>query len=211
MKHTHMKQLLITVLAACSLSATYAQKSSVLLFGNVSGANNDNSSEFSESKQRQFFLDAGVGYQISKHVTLGVQGGYHTTFLRTSITTNGVLATSETSYSGLDIGAFGRYTHYLGERFFVYVQGEAGYGVIGSDNTNLPASDPSASYVGNIFPAVGCFIYKGWALNLNIGTVGFRYSNEDGVKNSRFYYNLGNSVIIGVSKNFTKRTKAPMQ
>lgn len=199
-----MKQIILIAAAICSVSTANAQKNSVLYFGNCFGnhtAYDLGSSTTGTIKDNRFLLNSGVGYQFTKHITVGVQGGFQTSNVthRDLVGGNYVTLTSRTSEYG--VGLFGRYTQYLGDRFFVFLQADAGY-----NNMTLTPGNTSRHTLGaNLYPTVGVFVYKGWALNFGIG--GVRYRNGDIGAKSSLTYSLGQELRIGVSKNFTKRKK----
>src|SRR6185312_8819218 len=104
---------------------------------------------------------------------------------------------AETQSSGFSAGLFGRYTHYLGPRIFVFGQVDAGYlrdhiGRFGSNSLGV-----------DIYPGMGVFIGRNWALNATVNVFSFR-TGDDGPK---AYFNLGQGVRFGVSKNFGGKHK----
>lgn len=203
------------MLAVLSLSGAYAQKNSVLLFGYVTGSNSSSSTTLQESINSSVGGNFGFGYQLSNHFTVGALGYYN----RSAFETNQLITPAYTTHSvstSYSVGIFGRYTYYLGERLFVYLQADANYGqakgkVTNTQTPNTTESTSSGPITANLTPAVGCFIYKGWAVNLNIGHIGYRYQSQEGQKSSGFNYNLGNTLSIGVSKNFIRKAKPQTQ
>lgn len=140
------------------------------------------------------FVNSGLGRQINDHLTLGVQGGFsHYRFNDQGI---GDIKSS----SGYGAGVFGRYTSYLGSRFFVFAQANASY------ISNAAGFARAGNGVGvNIFPGVGLNIGKNWALNLNVEAFSL-YTNFDGGTSARL--NVGQGYTFGVSKGFGSRHKA---
>jgi hypothetical protein len=198
------------MLAAFSLSGAYAQKNSILLFGNSNGGGGTESSPLQETGSSGMSVNAGVGYQFSNHFTAGVLGSYSYSTRDTKQLIAPASTTHNTSHV-YGLGLFGRYTHYLGDRFFVYMQGDANYSksfgrATSSQSPNASESENGGPIDVNLTPAVGCFIYKGWAVNLTAGSVLYRYSDMNGTKSSSVSYTIG-SYSIGFSKNFTRKVK----
>jgi hypothetical protein len=210
-----MKSLIFAVMAVCSLTSAYAQKETLLIFGNTSGVNNvsvDDNSQW-RNNVAQWLLNAGAGYQVSQHVTLGLQGGYYHSLLEIKQTQpGGIPLISTTSGTEYGVGAFCRYTQYLGDIFFVGLQADAGYNrrkASYSDNFTFGSVSSANGIIGaDIFPTVGAFIYRKWALNFGIGGINYRYSHVSGVRQSFLNFNFGHSATIGLSKNISFHKKA---
>src|SRR5690606_39511245 len=117
-----MKKLILAILAVGSVAAANAQKNSILVYG-TAGVNTDNSDRHG---QTDTYTDGhvmpGVGYQFTKNVTVGLQGGFW------SMNTENRTGAGTTSVSTINedrewqLGAFFRYTHYISNIFAVYGQ-----------------------------------------------------------------------------------------
>jgi hypothetical protein len=193
-----MKKLLLSIMAACSVASVSAQKGSILYFGSLAGNNSSSDNPAVDKTASAFAIRQGVGYQFSKHITVGLQGGY----AQSKAGQNSHVGTPDkmTKNSAWMVGPFGRYTAYLGDRLFVYVQADV---VFNAAKTQTPkATAHGRSWGGDLFPAVGLNLYKGWAINLNIGGVSYRYSHPGKTVNNNFAYNIGQTFTFGVSKNF---------
>jgi hypothetical protein len=106
------------------------------------------------------------------------------------------------------VGGFWRFTHYVGNIFFLYNQMELAY-VAGSNETEGLNNRSSYDGVrGFMYPAVGAFVYKGLALNFNIGGIGFQSTSGNAasvgspdVNANSFFATIGRTVNFGASLN----------
>lgn len=185
--------------ATCGLCNVYAQKGSVLVFGNVSGNTTQNIDPANRNRGFNVLVNAGVGYQLSKHITLGPQGGY---MASTSKTLGPVIGPTRTYSYEMGIGAFGRYTAYISPAIFAYLQADAGYNQSGTKGAITPRTG------ANLFPGVGAFVYRHWAVNLTVGGVNYRRLSANGSTQSSVNFDLGNRFQFGISKNLVRHEKA---
>ena len=193
-----MKKLFLSVIAASSMASVSAQKGSVLYFGSLAGNNNSSDNPAVEKTTGAFAIRQGVGYQFSKHFTAGLLGGYSRS--KAEQISNVGTADKITKNSAWFVGPFGRYTAYLGDRIFVYLQADAVYN--GAKQHTSKGTVHGHSWGGDLFPAVGFTVYRNWALNLDIGGISYRHSHPGRTVNNTITYNIGQSFNFGISKNF---------
>ncbi len=196
-----MKLTIITLAAICGICTTYAQKGSMLLYGNLAGSADKNIDLDIQSTIRSGLVNAGVGYQFSKHMTVGLQGGY--TVSNTTSVNTATHTTAKSYQKEYGIGAFSRYTAYIDQRFFAYLQATAGYNRYWNNVSTQPRT------TAEMVPGVGMFLYKQWAFTVTPGGIVYRhFSRPQGDVNS-VNFDLGRSFQFGISKNFVKKEKAP--
>lgn len=189
-----MKHTLFLVLAALSFSAANAQKNSILLYGNINGSIASSESGAASATYSSFGFNLNGGYQVSNHVTLGLIGRYS----RTGEERTAPGQSNELHSSQWAAGIFGRYTYYLGERLFVYLDAEA----LRTHNANKVRG-----FNVNLYPAVGFFVYRHWAVNLNVGGINYRLARTANATNHNLSYSFGQGLQIGISKNFVRKRK----
>ncbi|MBA3827829.1 MAG: hypothetical protein H0X33_02735 [Taibaiella sp.] len=198
-----MKKLLITLLASVSLLGATAQPNTVLVYGNVSVSNDNQEYGNGVTTQNlEWSINPGLGYQFSRHWTVGVQGGYgYNSMPNTAFSINQtVIKTDWTA------GVFLRYTKYLGPVFFMYAQLD-GSNAEGSTEVE-DINGTKATYMGfqgSLYPAIGAFVCRGLAVNMNFGGIGYRNINWTGSainSEDKFTFNFGRVLNIGISKNF---------
>ena len=193
-----MKKLFLTLLAAGSMAAVNAQSAgSILVYGNLGFYSGQDSSK---GKSVGFNINPGVGYQLDKMWTVGLQGGY---------SANGYTPNGDKKYnqSSMSIGAFVRHTHHISDIFSVFAQLDLGYM---SGNETYDGKDiPGAKWTGfgaMITPAVSVNVGKCWALNFSFGGLGYmsqNYSGTPSVTTSSFNFTFGQTANIGISKYFS--------
>lgn len=222
-----MKKLILALLAVASISAANAQKNSILVYGDV-GVNFDNTDNGSKAttmsvKNTNWNIAPGVGYQISNHITLGLQGGYW--FGKTETQSQNVWTpappssiTTTDSWREWQIGAFGRYTMPLGGIFSMWTQLNASYvsGKVSMDTLDfttgrplpLTAEDTYNGFQATLTPALAINVHNGLALNFGIGGIGFRTVSYDKAPTtqSNFMFTFGQQINVGISKNFGCRS-----
>lgn len=203
-----MKYLVCTTMAACSFMATYAQKDSTLIFGNIGGARSANQDVYSQSTQKSSLVSCqlGIGYSVSRRTTLGLQA-YYKRFLSSDDANS-----SKIIQEGMGLAAFGRYTQGVGSIFFVYLHVYAGYDQSVRRNYDSPGTyttDKGNGLSAGLYPAIGAQVYKGWALNFNIGGIQYGWLNSAANKQNNLTYNFGQSATFGISKTFGNRIAKP--
>ena len=204
-----MKKLLLALLAVGGFASANAQKNTVLLYGNAGYASSTVDYGFASYRSQSWGVNPGIGYQFSNHMTIGLQGGYNN--MRTPA---GDATNSTTLNKDWSVGGFWRYTHYVGNIFFIYNQMQLSY-VAGSVETEGINNRTNYSGVtGSWFPAIGAFVHKGLALNFNMGGVGFASVNGDAssinnpaVSRNDFAITMGRQINMGVSLNIGCKSK----
>lgn len=192
--------MIMTAVMVASVMAASAQKSTLLVGGNVdfTSAKDKNF----DSKSNSFELNPTIGYQFNNNWTAGITGTIGTDKTESLNTEN-----KQTLFAG---GPFIRYAHPMSETFAVYGQLEGLFG--GGKNTTTitaPSSSFSAKYNKtqiNLFPALFINFKKSFGLNFNIGGLSYESLKFKGAKSSTgFNFNFGKVVGIGISKNFTTK------
>jgi hypothetical protein len=197
-----MKKLLLALLAVGGFASANAQKNTVLLYGNAGYASSTVDYGFASYRTQAWGINPGIGYQFTNHMTIGLQGGYNN--VQTPLSDN-VNTQINKDWS---VGGFWRFTHYVGNVFFLYNQMNLSY-VSGSTETEgMNNRGMYSGVAGSWFPAIGAFVYKGLALNFNIGGVGFRSVNGDAasinngdIAQNDFAITIGRQINMGVSLN----------
>ena len=182
------------MLAVFCLSVAHAQKNSILLYGNIAGSFASSESGAASATHSSFGFNLNGGYQVSNHVTFGLIGRYS----RNEEEYSAPGQTNERHSSQWAAGVFGRYTYYIGERLFVYLDAEA----LRTHNTNKVRG-----FNVNLYPAVGFFVYRHWAVNLNVGGINYRHAKTTNATNNNLTYSFGQGLQIGISKNFVRKCK----
>ncbi|WP_163397994.1 outer membrane beta-barrel protein [Flavobacterium fluviatile] len=194
-----MKKILVmAALAICSFAN--AQKGTILVGGNISYESEKYEYQFGEEKTNEFSFSPRVGYQFNDNWTVG---GEFTVGSSKEDFGGG----DETKFNNFKLGAFLRYTVPLNQTFSAFAdfglgfqnQKEKEY-----NNGNLTSKyKADGMYVG-VTPALFINMKKGFGLNFNIGGLGYETLSYDnnGPDYSRFYFNFGQTINIGVSKNF---------
>jgi len=193
-----MKKMLL-ILALATVSFANAQKGTVLVGGNIGYNSQKIDRPIAEAKTNTFEFSPKVGYQFHDNWTLGAEFT-----IQSTKSDNGG---GEGKFNAYKYGAFVRYSVPLSETFSVFADLGAGFQNQKSknyENGNLVGkSKADGMYVG-ITPALFINMKKGFGLNFGIGGLGYETMNveNNGGDNSRFYFNFGKTVNIGVSKNF---------
>ena len=155
-----------------------------------------------------------IGYVISEHFMLGIQGGYgisHTLYedLLSQPPYPGIINYKTTTYQ---FGVFGRYTYWVTKRLYAYAH--LSVEKFGVDNTqtdltdyyNIPVSVlPDIPLEGNgvnisLMPGVGFEIIRGFGVHLNVGNIGYEIFNNPYTKIGQLNFNIGNSFTFGLQK-----------
>lgn len=206
-----MKKIILALLTTCSVAAVNAQTNSILLYGDLGVERNstDAGSNMGTTTRTTWDFMPGIGYQFTRHVTLGLQGGYGS--VQTDLPNNGMNGNS-TFNSTWGIGMFLRYTENLGRTFAIYGQFNAGYMGVQErvDNSNFNGTSVTTTMNGfraGVYPAVRINVYRNFALNFNFGGFDLAVlSGDNGVGGTRtadhFALNFGRQMNVGVSKNF---------
>ena len=193
-----MKKILVmAALAICSFAN--AQKGTVLVGGNIGYSSEKAEYRFTESKSNEFSFSPKVGYQFHDNWTVGGE-------FTVSSSKNGFIG-EEQKVNAFRAGAFVRYSVPLNQTFAVFADMGAGFQnqkVKNYENGLLDSkSKADGMYVG-VTPALFINMKKGFGLNFSIGGLGYETLSFDTSDTdvSKFYFNFGKTVNIGVSKNF---------
>jgi len=192
-----MKKLILALLAAGTVATATAQEPhSLLVYGDATLGTVRNSDL---SKNTNWDVNVGVGYQFNQNWTLGLKlmWGQDATKDNTGI------KNTDNLYS---VGPFARYSHYFGksEIFFWYGQFDLDYQGGYHTNDGNPATDKHTGLYAGLFPAIGINVHRGLALNFNVGGINYATDKVQDAANSTnsFNFSFGHSVNIGISKNF---------
>lgn len=195
-----MKKMLL-ILALSVFGFANAQKGTILVGGNIGFSSTNRDFQTGKDKNNQFNFSPRVGYQFNDNWTVG--GEF-------------VVASSKTEYEGITeteskltnfkAGAFLRYSVPLSEIFSVFA--DLGAGFQNEKSTTYMETGSSKSKGDGIYaditPALFINMKKGFGLNFSIGGLGYEALSYDnnGPDVKRFYFNFGQTINIGVSKNF---------
>lgn len=193
-----MKKMLL-IFALATFGFANAQKGTILVGGNVGYTSEKIDREIAEAKANTFEFSPRVGYQFHDNWTAGVEFSIQSS--------KNTLGDGETKFNGFKAGAFLRYTVPLNETFSVFADLGAGFqNQKDKSYTNgslISTSKADGMYVG-ITPALFINMKKGFGLNFNIGGLGYETLSYDATDAdySKFSFNFGKTLNIGVSKNF---------
>jgi hypothetical protein len=216
-----MKKLILAILAAGAFANANAQEPhSILLYGNA-GITTTRADD--QSKTTNWNATPGVGYQFNHNWTVGLQlmWGQNATKSGTGTSYNPVTGAAQTqgtknTFNNYSAGAFARYSKYIGksETFFWFSQFDVDYAGGYHTNEGSPADAKHTGIALDLYPAIGANVGHGLALNFSVGGIGYgsqKYADDvtiNGVFHSGAYANntfnltFGQSVNIGLSKNF---------
>lgn len=190
-----MKKILMIAVVSLFGGKLMAQKNTILVYGQ---AGFENKKDFNDDKTTSFTLSPCIGYQFDDHITAGIQLNVAGTKF------NGAAVNiPESKTSVLGVGPFVRYTRKLSDVFFVFGQLEGSY-IYGKQKLGNTTISKANGVSGNIFPAVGINVYKGFALNFNVGGISYVTTKFEGSDNrqNNFKTSFGDQVNFGISKNF---------
>ncbi|MEZ5017877.1 MAG: hypothetical protein R2800_12540 [Flavipsychrobacter sp.] len=225
-----MKKLILGLLAVAVVNTADAQKGSILAYGTagIHTTKNDNGGG-NETKQFNWNINPGVGYQFTDNITVGIQGGFMNmkNTANTSATVLNVTTTTETITRSNEwqAGVFFRYGMKISKLFTLYDQIDASY-LAGKNTTDAkttvtPGTTTTAPRVINgeftgfqarLFPALQMHVKDGMALNFSFGGLQYRTVSTDvpGVagaptttsKTSSFDLTFWQQMNFGISYNF---------
>lgn len=216
-----MKKLLLSLLAIGAIATAHAQDHSILVYGNAGYDRSTSDVYGSQTSNTSWNVNPGIGYQFNNHLTVGVTGGYsHENMANPYVVlSNGTATTESSTQSSWNLGAFFRYTQWLGNIFFVYGQINMGYLDNAASTQNIPfnsipyySETPATNGIQTqLFPGVGVNVYKGFALNFSFGGISYSSVSSKTVSvngtttSDHFNVTLGQQINIGVSKNINVR------
>lgn len=187
-----MKKLFLLAILFVSTNVLMAQENTLLVGGNIGiESQNLDFNGGSETKASTFEVNPFVGYQFDNHWTVGVESGIGSTKQEDS----GIDTQDLRNFS---IGAFARYTQSLSETFAVFGQLGAGYQ---SAKNKLNDADADGVYVG-FTPVLFINFKNSFGLNFSIGGIRYETLNSDVADTNSFNFDFGQTVNIGISKNF---------
>lgn len=202
-----MKKTLV-ILALTMMSFANAQKGTVLVSGNVSFWSNKDSDRGSVSKYENFIFSPKVGYQFNDNWTVGVETGFASSKNEFTYELN-ESSNQERITKNFSAGAFVRYSKSLSPTFLLYADLGAGYEDFKETNTNSFAGPVSSTTTFDGFYmsfAPGLFLNIKNNFGLNFGIGGLSYSStksdQNNASENNFYFNFGQSLTVGISKNF---------
>jgi hypothetical protein len=189
-----MKKMMVSaalLLATCT--GAFAQKGSILLYGNIEGSRNSTNGTLNNSS---FNFNPGIGYQFDDNFTAGLNLNYET-----------MDPNSTTTNSMFTAGPFVRYSKMVTPLFSAFGQLDANFGT-GTNKVGTTSADYGVTNIG-FTPAISMHIKKGLCLNFNVGGINLNSTKpQGGVSSSDFGYNFGRSIVIGLSKNFSSYAPA---
>jgi len=228
-----MKKFILAILAVGAVATAQAQKpGSILVYGNAGFMTYKNTGDDGLpgtsdiiNKQNAWNVSPGVGYQINKMLTLGVNFDIS----GTKNSTEAGPTTSEDRVREIGVGLFARTTMPISKRIFFFNQLNVSYltGKATYENTGL--SDQENAYKGfaaNWFPAVGVNVTQCMALNFWFGGIGYGQKTWDKnndehspsylavgeTKESAFAVTFGHQFNFGISYNLGgRRMKGHME
>ena len=198
-----MKKMLL-ILALATFSFANAQKGTILVGGNIGFTSEKNENQGEERKSNSFGFSPKVGYQFHDNWTAGVEFALSSSKSTSSLNSIGE---SESKFNVFKVGAFVRYSVPLSETFSVFADLVAGFqNQKNKDyiNGSLTSESKADGLYAGITPALFINMKKGFGLNFSIGGLGYETLSFDTSDTdvSKFYFNFGKTVSIGVSKNF---------
>ena len=198
-----MKKMLL-ILALATFSFANAQKGTILVGGNIGFASEKIDNQGEERKSNSFGFSPKVGYQFHDNWTAGVEFALSSSKSTFSLNSIGE---SESKFNAFKVGAFVRYSVPLSETFSVFADLGAGFqNQKNKDyiNGSLTSESKADGLYAGITPALFINMKKGFGLNFSIGGLGYETLSFDTSDTdvSKFYFNFGKTVSIGVSKNF---------
>ncbi len=202
--HNDMKKAILFLLAAggfAGAQAQYAapQAGSILAYGD---AGFSTVTEFNKDKSLSWNVSPGIGYQFNNNMTAGLNISW------SQLSTQASGTPDPTVINRYNAGVFFRYTHPISNIFFAFAQFNGGYTGTYTTLGGAPAFAKGNGYYGNITPAIGVHVGKGFALNFAFGHIGYHAETMDVVGSptrSGFDFTFGQQFNIGVSKNFSCR------
>lgn len=198
-----MKKMLL-ILALATFSFANAQKGTILVGGNIGFTSEKNDNQGEERKSNSFGFSPKMGYQFHDNWTAGVEFALSSSKSTSSLNSIGE---SESKFNVFKVGAFVRYSVPLSETFSVFADLGAGFqNQKNKDyiNGSLTSESKADGLYAGITPALFINMKKGFGLNFSIGGLGYETLSFDTSDTdvSKFYFNFGKTVNIGVSKNF---------
>lgn len=219
------KVLLIAAIAFASVAS--AQKGTFLVQGSLGfGSNKDSevavpSGTRTEDKMNNFNFSPKLGYQFSDHLTVGLDASIGSSKTETTTTPVAGFTNRRTEKLNLfSVGPFLRYTQSLSDIFSMYADLGIGYQA-GKQTTEtfnglttVSVDEKGNGIYAGITPALFINMKKGFGVNISFGGIRYdSFSFDDRIdpatltgtrdhKINAFNFTFGQTVNIGISKNF---------
>ncbi len=228
-----MKKLILALLAVATVYTAEAQKGTILTYGTAGlhTMKNDNGGG-NDTKDFNWNINPGVGYQFTDNITVGLQGGYMS-MRNTANTQTNPLANTTVNAERIrksnewQAGVFFRYGMRISKLFTLYDQIDANYlagrtttDITTTTTTTNPATTTTVTapqvvngdYTGfqaRLFPALMVHVKDGMALNFSFGGLQYRTVSTDvpggsTTTTSSFDLTLWQQMNFGISYNFGK-------
>ena len=200
------KTTFLFAVALLAATASFAQKGSILVGGdlNLQATKDPNSNGYTTSVFA-FSISPLIGYQFSNAWTAGLVLGY--TYFQAK--QGGVLGNN--SNNVYSVGPFVRYTRPLNSWLSIYGQLQATREDEGKISTDANGT-PQDTYVGDIklFPGLFFDVKNGFGINVSFGGLEGSIENVKhfGTIQESLALTFGNTILVGVSKNFGGHRKA---
>ncbi|MEO7975990.1 outer membrane beta-barrel protein [Flavobacterium sp.] len=198
-----MKKLLL-IIALAIFSYANAQEKSILVMVSGTYFSENISTSGNDIKQTSFGFAPKIGYQYHENWTGGLEASIVTIKQNTEGNTN-----YEYKYNTVSLGGFLRYSKSLNETFSIYSDLGVGFQNKKEMNTSEEGKSPEGfGYYVALTPAILINVTNGFALNFNIGSLGYNTLNYNSNNNinleavKKFNFTLGQAFTIGISKNF---------
>ncbi len=226
-----MKKVLLAMMIAGGFTAANAQQPPIdmqsgmsdckhwLVYGDF-GYNtqtNDNTGNSTKLVNTNWSVNPGLGYKLSEHFTVGVQGGI--AFSHSKVSYTGFSSYYENKTDSWTLGGFIRHNCCdLGKTFYCFSQLNASYvGLDAYPNLNYLASSFNTTTSDQItngygfqaswIPSLGIRLPHDYSLELNLGGIGYSYITQDhgNGTSSNMNVTFGQDIRIGVAKDFNFR------
>ncbi len=196
-----MKKVLV-IAALVMFSLASAQKGTILVAGNIGFS----SEKIDDTKNNDFNFSPKVGYQFHDNWTVGISGRIATGKRETEVPVFLGTVTAEDKHTDISVGPFVRYSKTISETFGFFTDLDAGYQSVDNENTSALGTVTTAKgngFYAALTPAIFINVKKNFGLNVSIG--GLAYDNisyDGGGDMNSFRLNFGQTVNVGISKNF---------
>lgn len=226
-----MKKLFLSLLVAGCATSAFAQPraGSIFLYG-VGSYSSTRGSETTKTpgigsnttddpKTRNYVVAPGVGFNITKNLSVGMNIGVSGSKTNWDKSTLAVGERYEAKSYEFFVGPFVRYTQMMGEHFFALAQFNVNY--LHGKNTNnfyqvigtgASTEDTWNGVNSSLVPAVGVMVSRSCALTFGVGGAEFNYRKYDfdnnglpgehTAKRSDFTITFGQQFNLGIQKYF---------
>ncbi len=217
-----MKICIILILANSFTNIIFAQKNSLLVYGNIElfGAKEKatlpNDPATSQNVRSQFSFSPAIGYQFNDNFTIGIKlSSVSGKAVETNSAPPNPINENIYKYNFYNIGPFLRYSKKLNNFFILYGQIEGGpyFGKALNSSTGYPdlITKYNHGFKGAVYPAFGIILKRGFLINANFGGLyyeGYTIERETEKRtSSTFSINFGSTFNFGISKNFSLKQK----